>query len=95
MSGSFLEWAHFQQGAIALSRMTGAAIIPVGVAASPVIRFGSWDRAILPLPFARVRCHYGSPLHVPKDAEGESLEAWNRRLEEALDQIDREAEEAL
>jgi len=84
-----------KQGAVALSRMTGAAIIPVGVAASPVIRFGSWDRAILPLPFARVRCHYGSPLRVPKDGEGESLETWSRRLEEALDQIDREAEEAL
>jgi len=82
-------------GAVALARATGAPLIPVGVAASPVVRFRSWDRAILPLPFAKVRCHYGSPLHVPKEASGDALDEWRRRLEQALDEIDREAEEAL
>lgn len=82
-------------GAVALARMTGAAIIPVGVAATPALRFRSWDRAILPLPFARVRCHYGSPLHVPKEASDDGLEDWRRRLERVLDEMDREAEEAL
>jgi lysophospholipid acyltransferase (LPLAT)-like uncharacterized protein len=82
-------------GVVALARATGAAVIPVGVAASPVLRFRSWDRAILPLPFARVRCHYGSPLRVPKEASGQGLEEWRRRLEQALDAIDEEAEEGL
>lgn len=82
-------------GAIALARVTGAPLIPVGVAASPVVRFRSWDRAILPLPFAKVRCHYGSPLHVPKEASGDALEEWRRRLEQALDEVDREAAKAL
>jgi lysophospholipid acyltransferase (LPLAT)-like uncharacterized protein len=82
-------------GVVALARVTGAALIPVGVAASPALHFGSWDRAILPLPFARVRCHYGSALHVPKNASGPALEEWRRRLEEALHEIDREAQAAL
>ena len=82
-------------GVVALARMSGAPLIPVGVAASRAIRFGSWDRAILPFPFARVRCHYGAPLHVPKDASGDALDVWRKQLEAALDAADRDAQEAL
>ena len=70
-------------------------MVPVGIAASPVIRFGSWDRAILPLPFARVRCHYGEPLIVPKRARGEELERFRLALERELDRLNRELEADL
>jgi hypothetical protein len=32
---------------------------------------------------------------VPKEASGQGLEEWRRRLEQALDAIDKEAEEGL
>lgn len=72
-------------GVVALCRATGAALHPVGVAASPAVRFGSWDRALLPLPFARVRIHFGEPLHVPKETSGEELEKVRAELEARLD----------
>jgi lysophospholipid acyltransferase (LPLAT)-like uncharacterized protein len=81
-------------GVIALARAGGARLVPIGISASPSKRFRSWDRAILPFPFARVTCSYGEPIQVPKDATGEALEKLRRDLEAILDrmnlQLDRE-----
>lgn len=52
-------------GAIILSRRAGRALTPLGCDASAAIRFGSWDRTILPLPFARVAIHFGEPIPPP------------------------------
>ncbi len=82
-------------GIVALARMTGAALVPVGIAARPVWRFASWDRAELPRPFARVQCVYGEPLRVPGDAGPEALEQERLRLEAALDRVDALAAQAL
>jgi lysophospholipid acyltransferase (LPLAT)-like uncharacterized protein len=80
-------------GATAVAAMTGAGLIPVGVAARPCIRFGSWDRAFLPLPFARVHCIYGSPLRVPKRTDDDSAPL--RELEAQLDRVTEAAEQRL
>jgi lysophospholipid acyltransferase (LPLAT)-like uncharacterized protein len=80
-------------GVVALAAATGAALVPVGVAARPALRFGSWDRALLPLPFARVHCCYGAALRVPKSTH--DLEAHCRELEACLDRVTEEAERAL
>ena len=81
-------------GVIALARASGARLVPIGISASPSKQFGSWDRAILPLPFARVTCSYGDPIQVPKKATGEALERLRSEFEAALDrvnlQLDRE-----
>ena len=81
-------------GVIALARASGARLVPIGISASPSKHFGSWDRAILPFPFARVTCSYGDPIQVPKKTTGEALERLRGELEAALDrvnlQLDRE-----
>lgn len=82
-------------GVVALARAGRVRLIPIGIAASPAIRFGSWDRAMLPLPFARVHCHYGEPLIVPKKAKGEELERFRLALERELDRLNRELEAGL
>jgi len=82
-------------GIVALARATGARLVPVGVAARPAFRFASWDRARLPLPFARVRCLYGEPLAVPRDASPEALEAARLRFEAELHRLDAEADAVL
>lgn len=82
-------------GIVALARVTGAELVPVGIAAAPVWRFGSWDRAELPRPFARVHCVYGEPLRVPRDASSEQLEAERVRFEEAMKRLDAVAAERL
>jgi hypothetical protein len=82
-------------GVLAVARATGAAIHPVGMAARPALRFGSWDRTFLPLPFARVRVAYGPPLLVPKNTRDEALEELRRRLEQELDRLTEAAEREL
>ena len=81
-------------GVIALARAGGARVVPIGISASPSKQLGSWDRAILPLPFARVTCSYGEPIQVPKKATGEALERLRSELEATLNrmnlQLDRE-----
>ncbi len=82
-------------GAVVLAGACGAPLVPVGIAARPCLRFASWDGAFLPLPFARVRCHYGTPLHVPKRASAEEVEALRGELEATLHRLDAELERSL
>jgi lysophospholipid acyltransferase (LPLAT)-like uncharacterized protein len=74
-------------GVIAVARASGAGMVPLGISASPAKQFGSWDRTILPLPFARVTCRYGEPIHVPKKATSEALEGFRSELEATLDRM--------
>lgn len=69
-------------GVVAASQHAGAAIVPVGVAASRVWRLESWDRFVVPRPYARVRIVYGEPLRVAPGPAGRR-EA-RRQLEQRL-----------
>ena len=84
-----------KSGVLALASATGAPLVPLGIAAAPARRLGSWDRALLPLPFARVRLHYGNPLEVPRSADAAALEDWRARLTEELQRLDRGAAQQL
>jgi lysophospholipid acyltransferase (LPLAT)-like uncharacterized protein len=75
-------------GAVAAARLAGAPIIPLVYAARPCLRFASWDRMLLPLPFARVRVHYGDWLHVARQASEPEAEAARVLLEERLESGD-------
>lgn len=49
-------------GVFELSRLARAAVVPVGVATSRAIVFQkSWNKAVLPKPFARVVVYFGEP----------------------------------
>ena len=86
---------ELKTGVLALASATGAPLVPLGVAAAPSRELGSWDRALLPLPFARVRLRYGNALEIPRSADAAALEDWRRRLTEELHRLDREAAEQL
>lgn len=72
-------------GVLGAARASGQPLLPVGMSARPCLRLGSWDRALLPLPFATVIVAYGDPFHVPKSTHRRDLEALRRRLEERLE----------
>jgi hypothetical protein len=74
-------------GVLAVARATGTPIHPAAMAARPAVRFGSWDRTFLPLPFARVWVAYGPPIFVPKSTRDEALEELRRRLEDELNRL--------
>ena len=49
----------FAPGAAVASQRTGAYIVPIRAAASRAWRLKSWDRFLIPKPFARVDVSYG------------------------------------
>jgi lysophospholipid acyltransferase (LPLAT)-like uncharacterized protein len=51
-------------GVVQLANATGARIVPIALAAAPCRRLGSWDRMLVPLPFARVAIRLGAPIDV-------------------------------
>jgi lysophospholipid acyltransferase (LPLAT)-like uncharacterized protein len=75
-------------GAVAAARHSGATIVPIGVRASSSWQVRSWDRFVIPRPFARVRLVYGQPVGVPR---GTPLESAQRQLEIALEQAEDDA----
>lgn len=82
-------------GGVAVARLTGTPLIPACVGATPRIPIGSWDQAFLPFPFARVVCHYGTPLEVPMDATLRQLEKLTHTLEDEMTRLDGEIEAEL
>ena len=70
---------------------TGAPIFPVTYAASRHRQLGSWDRLIIPLPFARVVYVAGEPLQVPRHATDAEVEALRQELETRLNRITEQA----
>ena len=77
-------------GALIVAQRAGAPIIPATFAAHPCIRLKSWDRTIIPLPFARFVTKFGEPFYVDPSLEGETFEA---RLKQLEDLMNREADD--
>lgn len=74
-------------GAVVAAQRTGLPMVPTVAGADRAWRFGSWDRFLVPKPFATVRVAYGEPIHVERDASGAMLEAYAREVQAALDRL--------
>lgn len=74
-------------GAVALASLGGRPFVPVAAAASGAWRLRSWDRFLVPRPFARVVVAYGEPITVPADLDDAGTESWRLRLERALEDL--------
>lgn len=70
-----------QPGAILLASKTGAPILPLAWGVDRYWAFRSWDRTLLPKPFARVALCFGQPLTVPPSLSAEEMEHWRRQIE--------------
>jgi lysophospholipid acyltransferase (LPLAT)-like uncharacterized protein len=79
-------------GVAYLARTTGAEVIPIGAAASRAWQLGSWDRMIVPKPFARLLLIAGPPVAVAADADEAAIDAARAGIEASLDQLTAEAE---
>lgn len=86
---------EFKTGTITLARMTRAPIIMVAYAASPCIRWKSWDQFIVPLPFARVAIAVSEPFVVPPGTKTDDLGAVRLELENRMAKLIAEAEAAV
>lgn len=82
-------------GVVRLACVTGAAIIPVSYATDRMKQLRSWDRLMIPLPFARVVVAVGEPITVARDADDALIEAQRQVLEQRLNELGRSAEAHL
>jgi len=79
--------AHvFAPGAAIAAQRTGALIVPIRAAASRAWRLKSWDRFLIPKPFARVDVSYGVPTGVEVGTPREAAED-APRLQALLDAV--------
>lgn len=74
-------------GVLQIARRAQTPLYTAALSANPCLRLRSWDRMLLPLPFARVVCCYGEPLEVPETARGDELAALREELDARLDAL--------
>lgn len=56
-----------KKGAVFLAQRLGAPLVPVRLFMARSIKFKSWDRFQLPLPFSRVEAVFGTPYYIQGD----------------------------
>jgi len=76
-----------KMGALLLAKKTGQAVLPFGVNAERFWSLKSWDRMQIPKPFSRVRVRFAPPIHVPAEADEETLDARRAELQRALEEV--------
>ncbi len=81
-----------QPGPIVLARRSGAAIIPYALDCRPVRRLETWDRFMIPLPFARGAMVIGEAVQVDNTA---TVEESRQAVAAAIDTVYARAAELL
>jgi lysophospholipid acyltransferase (LPLAT)-like uncharacterized protein len=69
-----------KRGVVRAARLAGAPILPVCAFVNRAWQLGSWDRMIVPRPFARVCIRYGPP-RVPIESEDAECASLARSLD--------------
>ena len=71
-------------GIIFLAQKSGAAVLPVNMEYSSCWRLKSWDRFVLPRPFAKIRVIIGQRHRVRSTNTVDDFEAERLRLQDAM-----------
>lgn len=75
---------HCKPGSLLLAQMSGARILPMSCTASRAWRLRTWDRLVVPLPFAEVEVGLGESYTLPAGMSSEDLEEARQDLEGRL-----------
>jgi lysophospholipid acyltransferase (LPLAT)-like uncharacterized protein len=78
-------------GIIMLARESGRPILPFAMVTSRFIRLNNWDRTTINLPFGRGAVVGIDAVHVPPDADGETMEKLRQQVETYLNEASRRA----
>ncbi|MEZ5923772.1 MAG: glycosyltransferase N-terminal domain-containing protein [Hyphomicrobiaceae bacterium] len=79
------------EGIVTLARLSGRPIIPVAVASSRFKVLDTWSRMTINLPYSTIGVSVGKPIHVPREATAEALEAARLEVEAGLSAATKEA----
>jgi lysophospholipid acyltransferase (LPLAT)-like uncharacterized protein len=73
-------------GAVIMAHEAQVPLIPLTWGADRCWTINSWDRFLLPKPFARIVICYPEPIWISPSADSKELESYRRLLEERLNQ---------
>lgn len=68
------------EGLPLLAKMSGAPVLFIGMSCNPAIRLNSWDRALLPLPFARGAIVWDAADYPEGAAVADVAAGWSERI---------------
>ena len=74
-------------GPVALGRASGLALTTFYAAVDKGLVLNSWDKMVVPLPFARVLVRVGKLIRVPIEASDEDLGRYTAELQATLDRV--------
>jgi lysophospholipid acyltransferase (LPLAT)-like uncharacterized protein len=83
----------FQPGALLIAQKAGVPLYPAGISAYPRILLPTWDRYLIPLPFARAAFLIGEPVFVPPDADKDDFARLAEQLERAINMLEAHADQ--
>jgi lysophospholipid acyltransferase (LPLAT)-like uncharacterized protein len=84
-----------QPGAVWLAKATGNPVVPFHIEATSHWTVNSWDRTLIPKPFATVSVAIGEPFDVSAEAGEDEIEAARKDLEERLARLAERARRLL
>ncbi|MCF8040615.1 MAG: lysophospholipid acyltransferase family protein [Desulfarculaceae bacterium] len=77
-----------KKGMIALASQTGLPLVPLMWSAKRVwVLKNTWDKSMIPKPFAKVVFTAGKELHYPPGIKGQQIEAARQELEDELNRL--------
>lgn len=79
-------------GALFVAKKADAFIVPVSFSYKPAIIFHSWDRYMLPLPFAKAKMVFAEPFLPSKDLSDDVVERERLHLQETIKRLTSEAD---
>jgi lysophospholipid acyltransferase (LPLAT)-like uncharacterized protein len=85
----------FKAGAIFTAQISGKAVVPIAYAAKPAWILRTWDKFIIPPPFAKVVIAIGEPYFPAKKLDDAQMEEAQRELERRMLETYRLAASAL
>jgi lysophospholipid acyltransferase (LPLAT)-like uncharacterized protein len=82
-------------GTVMIAKGTGQPVVPLVSWATRQIRFGSWDRMILPLPFGTIVMAFGKPIEIPQGLSNEEYESLRNEVEIEMNRVQDQTEEKV
>ncbi len=86
---------RLKPGAIFTAQIAGTAVAPIAYAAKPALVLKTWDKFIIPSPFAKICIAIGEPYSPPAQMDATQMEAAQREVERRLLETYREARRSL
>jgi lysophospholipid acyltransferase (LPLAT)-like uncharacterized protein len=74
----------FKPGAIFAGQISGKPVVPLAFAAKPAFVLDTWDKFVLPVPFARVTIAIGEPFMPPAEMSDEQMAEARREMERRM-----------